>query len=359
MDSGRTGEPAPSVKAAEITGSDEPAAPATDAHSVAFLAYDGMTGLELGIVSEALGVPPDQHQGPWYDLRVVSGVPVRLANGVRLAIDHDLTTIGTAHTVVVPGVPDIHRDPPDGWKEALRWAHRRGARVVSICIGAFALAAAGLLDGRRAATHWRHADELSRRYPEVEVDPDVLYVDDGDILTGAGHAAGVDLCLHLVRSDFGADTANAVARRMVVPPHRSGGQAQFVRSPVTADPDDDRIAASMAWASEHLTSPITVRDLARRAEMTERTYLRRFAETTGTSPIRWLVDQRVHASLPLLESTEMPIEQVSAAVGFERPVTFRHHFGRLLRTSPSAYRRTFRGDRGTDPDGTAEPEDDR
>jgi AraC family transcriptional activator FtrA len=224
---------------------------------------------------------------------------------------------------------------------ALRKAHRRGARVVSICSGAFALAAAGLLDGRRAATHWRYADLLAERYPQVLVDPDVLYVDDGDVLTSAGSAAGLDLCVHIVRTDFGPSIANAVARRLVIPPHRSGGQAQFIEAPV-ADVDDDRIARSMEWAMANLAQPLTVERLAARAHMSTRTYLRQFKRSSGTSPIRWLITQRVQASLPLLETTSASIDEIAAATGFETATTFRHHFARAMRTSPSAYRRAFR-----------------
>jgi AraC family transcriptional activator FtrA len=212
---------------------------------------------------------------------------------------------------------------------------------VSICSGAFALAAAGLLDGRRAATHWRYADELALRYPAVKVDASVLYVDDGDVLTSAGSAAGLDLCLHLVRQDFGAAVANTVARRLVVQPHRAGGQAQFIESPVAPVPDDDRVVATMDWALSHLDTAMTVDDLARRAHLSTRSFLRHFQRSTGTSPMRWLIAQRVQASLALLESTANSVDQVAAAVGFDTATTFRHHFTRAMRTSPTAYRRAF------------------
>jgi AraC family transcriptional regulator, transcriptional activator FtrA len=242
----------------------------------------------------------------------------------------------------VPSVADVTADQSAEVVAALRLAHRRGSRMVSICSGAFALAAAGLLDGRRATTHWRYADTLQRRYPAVDVDPTPLYVDDGDVLTSAGCAAGLDLCLHLVRRDHGASVANAIARRLVVQPHRAGGQAQYIEAPMPADADDTRVADSMTWALTRLAEPITVRILADRAHMSPRTYLRHFSRTTGTSPIRWLIVQRVQASLPLLETTDLPIEEVAATVGFERAVTYRHHFSQAMRTSPSAYRRTFR-----------------
>ncbi|MQA01218.1 MAG: helix-turn-helix domain-containing protein [Streptosporangiales bacterium] len=214
--------------------------------------------------------------------------------------------------------------------------------IAGVGAGAVVLAAAGLLDGRRATTHWRYADVLQQRYPQTAVDPSPLYIDDRDILTSAGCAAGLDLCLHIVRQDFGAAVANAVARRLVVPPHRDGGQAQYIEAPMTPTPADDRIATSMAWAMEHLAEPITVQTLARRAAMSVRTYLRHFPRHTGISPIRWLINQRVQASLGLLETTDASIEEVARAVGFDTAVTYRHHFGHVMHTSPSAWRRTFR-----------------
>ncbi len=259
-----------------------------------------------------------------------------------MVADHGLDTFAAADVVIVPGVADVHGDVPAGVVTALRTAHGRGARLVSICSGAFALAAAGLLDGRRAATHWRYAELLSRRFPEVLVDAEVLYVDDSDVLTSAGSAAGLDLCLHLVRNDFGPAVANAVARRLVIPPHRDGGQAQFIEAPVPAAADDDRIARSMEWVTRNLSTSISVGGLARRAHMSERSYLRHFVRAVGLSPIRWVNEQRVQASLELLETTDHPVETIAAAVGFDSPVTFRQHFGRSMGTPPSAYRRSFR-----------------
>nr|WP_030499647.1 transcriptional regulator FtrA [Micromonospora purpureochromogenes] len=316
--------------------------------TVSVLAYEGMSVFETGIVTEVFGLPRPEFDVPWYELTVCAEIPgaVRLVGGATLHTDHGLDVFAAAGTLIVPGVADVHADPSPRLTAALRAAHRRGARIVSICSGAFALAGAGLLDGRRATTHWRYADLLARRHPAVRVDPDVLYVDDGDVLTGAGSAAGLDLCVHLVRRDHGPTIANAVARRLVVPPHRDGGQAQFVEAPVPADPGDDRLAASMSWALANLTAEITVARLARQAHMSPRTYLRHFARATGTTPIRWLIDRRVQASLPLLETTTAPIEEVAATVGFETAVTFRHHFTAAMRTSPSAYRRAFTGASG-------------
>lgn len=313
--------------------------------TVSVLAYDGMSAFETGIVTEVFGLVWPDVDAEWYELTVCTerAEPVRMLGGATLHSPHGLDALAAADTVIVPSVADIDVPPSPELVAALRLAHRRGARLVSICSGAFALAAAGLLDGRRATTHWRYADTLRRRYPRVDVDPAPLYVDDGDVLTSAGCAAGLDLSLHIVRRDFGAAVVNAVARRLVVQPHREGGQAQYIEAPVSADPDDDRVARSMAWARERITEPITVDTLARAAHMSTRTYLRHFARCAGTSPIRWLIGQRVQASLPLLETTAMPVERIASAVGFDAPVTFRHHFQAAMHTSPSAYRRTFRG----------------
>jgi transcriptional regulator GlxA family with amidase domain len=212
-----------------------------------------------------------------------------------------------------------------------------------VCSGAFVLAAAGLLDGRRATTHWMHAEALAARYPQVEVDPDVLYVDNGDVMTSAGTAAGIDLCLHVVRLDFGADIANAVARRMVVPPHREGGQAQFVEAPVTSgEPGSDRFAATLEYMLEHLDEPLPVEGMAERAAMSPRTFARRFRATTGTTPGQWLVRQRVLLAQRLLEITDDPVELIALRCGFGTAAGLRLHFRRVLATSPLVYRRTFR-----------------
>jgi AraC family transcriptional activator FtrA len=312
-------------------------------HTVAVLAYQGMSVFETGIVTEVFGLPRPEFDFPWYGLTICAETPgpVRLVGGATLHTEHGLDAFAAADTLIVPGVPDVRADPSPGLVAALRQAHRRGARVMSICSGAFALAGAGLLNGRRATTHWRYAESLRRRHPDVLVDADVLYIDLGDVLTSAGSAAGLDLCLHVIRRDHGPKAANMVARRLVVQPHRDGGQAQFIEAPMPDDPADDRLARSMEWALGNLATPISVEVLARRAHMSERTYLRHFARATGTTPIRWLIGQRVHASLALLETTGTPIEEVAAAVGFESPVTFRHHFAQAMRTSPSAYRRAF------------------
>jgi len=221
-----------------------------------------------------------------------------------------------------------------------------GVPVAAICGATWGLAAAGLLDGRRATTHWRYADQLRERYPAIHVDPEPLYTDEGDVLTSAGCAAGLDLALHLVRKDLGAAVANAVARRMVIQPYRSGGQAQYIESPMPPDPVDAPVARSLGWALEHLAEPIGVPDLARAAGLSPRTYLRHFTRETGTTPAKWLIAQRIQAALAMLETGDAPVEEIALAAGFATPVTFRHHFAKSVRTSPSAYRRAFRARRG-------------
>jgi AraC family transcriptional activator FtrA len=321
---------------------------ATANHAVAVYAFDGMSPFELGCVVEVFGLPRPELDVPWYELKVCaeSAKPLRAVGGFTMATEYGLDDFAAAGTVIVTAVPDVRGEVPAALLNTLRQAHERGARVVSICSGAFALAAAGLLDGRTATTHWRYADLLAERYPHVSVDPDVLYVDDGNILTSAGSAAGLDLCLHIVRRDHGPSIANGVARRLVLPPHREGGQAQFIEAAVRPLPDEDAgsggIGRSLEWALAHLASPLAVADLARAARMSQRSYLRHFARVTGTSPLRWLVTQRIAAARPLLETTDAPVEEVGAAVGFADAATFRHHFARAVGTSPSAYRRTFR-----------------
>jgi AraC family transcriptional activator FtrA len=317
--------------------------PARRGPTVSVLAYDGMSVFETGIVTEVFGLPRPEFDVPWYELVVCAEQPgpVRIVGGASLRTPYGLDMFASAETVIVPGVTDVDSVPSADVVAAVRAAHQRGARIMSICSGAFALAAAGLLDGRRATTHWRYAEAFRRRFPAVDLDADVLYVEDPPVYTSAGSAAGLDLCLHVVRTDFGADIANAVARRLVVPPHRDGGQAQFIEAPVRVDPGDDRIALSMSWAIENLDQPIDMAALARRAHMSTRTYVRHFAQSTGTSPIRWLINQRVQASLALLETSRMPIEEIARAVGFDTAVTYRHHFARAMRSSPSAHRRAF------------------
>jgi AraC family transcriptional activator FtrA len=315
-------------------------------HRVAVLAEPGLATFEVGVAAEVFALERPELDVPWwyaFALCAERPGPLPAVGGFTLVAPHGLDVLAAADTVVVPGQADPHGDPPPAVLDALRAAHGRGARLVAICSGAFTLAATGLLDGRRAATHWRYAELLARRFPRVEVDAAVLYVDEGDVLTSAGTAAGIDLCLHLVRRDHGAAVANRVARRMVVAPHRPGGQAQFVEAPVAPRGADDPVAAAMAWALEHLGEPVGVADLARRAHLSERQLARRFQAAAGTSPARWLLDQRIRASLPLLEAGELPVEDVGARVGLPAPAGFRRHFARAMGVAPSAYRRAFLG----------------
>ncbi|MFE1597130.1 GlxA family transcriptional regulator [Nocardia sp. NPDC058705] len=311
--------------------------------SVSVLAYDGMTAFETGIVIEVFGLTwPDIDQ-PWYELKICTETPdpVRVIGGATLTSPYGLAEFAAADTVVVPSVADPRAPTSPELIDALRQAHSNGSRIVSICSGAFALAAAGLLDGRRATTHWRYADLLRERFPLVEVDPEPLYTDEGDILTSAGCAAGLDLALHLVRNDLGASVANSVARRLVIQPHRTGGQAQYIESPIPPEPLDAPIARSLSWALEHLADPIGIPDLARVGGLSPRTYLRHFTRETGSTPSKWLIAQRIQAALVMLETGDAPIEEIATAAGFATPVTFRHHFAKAVHTSPSAYRRTF------------------
>jgi len=312
--------------------------------TVSVLAYDGMTAFEAGIVIEVFGLVWSDIDRPWYELKVCTETPdpIRVIGGATMSSPYGLEEFAAADTVVIPSVRDPLEEISPALIEALRHAHGRGARMVSICSGAFALAAAGLLDGRRATTHWRYADLLRERHPRVLVDAEPLYTDDGDVLTSAGCAAGLDLAMHLVRKDHGSAVANAVARRLVIQPHRAGGQAQYIESPVPPEPDDAGVARSLGWALEHLAEPIGVPDLARQAGLSPRTYLRHFVRATGTTPGKWLIAQRLQAALAMLETGDAPVEEIAVAAGFATPVTLRHHFAKQLHTSPSAYRRTFR-----------------
>ncbi|MET0711997.1 MAG: helix-turn-helix domain-containing protein [Jiangellaceae bacterium] len=311
-------------------------------HRVVALAPPGIAPFELGIVVEIFGLERPELDVPWwYELTVAVERPGPLratAGGFVFFVAHGLEALETADTIVVPG---WHGEPSAAVIAALRAANKRGARLVSICSGAFLIAATGLLDGGEAATHWRYASALAERHPAITVNADVLYVDAGSVLTSAGSAAGIDLCLHIVRRDHGSRVANAVARRLVLPPHRDGGQAQLIEAPMPAHPDDDPIASVMAWALERLHEPLDLDALAGRAYMSVRTFTRRFRKATGTTPGRWLLEQRVRASLALLETTNASIEGVAATVGFASAATYRHHFASIMHTSPSAYRRAF------------------
>ncbi|MGW0083608.1 helix-turn-helix domain-containing protein [Streptomyces sp. NPDC003393] len=316
--------------------------------SVSLAVTDGMLHFELSLAYEVFGTAPAQVAGPWYDLDICGPDTVQFGR-FRLQPDHGLDRLQNADTVIVPGWADIDEDPPADLVDAVRTAHEAGARVASLCTGAFVLAASGLLDGKRATTHWAHTDALAARYPEVEVDPDVLYVDNGSVLTSAGKAAALDLCLHLIRLDHGSSVANAAARRLVVPPHRAGGQAQFVTTPVPAR-DDHPLTALFPWAMERLDQPLTVEDLARRARMSSRNLSRHFRAATGTTPLQWLLTQRIRRAQELLEKTDDSVDTIAEATGMGTATTLRRHFNRTVGVPPDTYRRTFRsGTRQVDP----------
>jgi transcriptional regulator GlxA family with amidase domain len=281
---------------------------------------------------------------PNYRLLVCAAEPglLRTEAGFSIRAQYTLRELDQADTIVVPAWRDIHERPPERLLAALRRAHRRGARIASLCSGAFVLAAAGLLDGKRATTHWMYADMLARNFSAIRVDPAVLYVDEGSVLTSAGTAAGIDLCLHMVRLDHGAEVANIYARRMVVPPHRDGGQAQYVEAPMPRSAEDQTFGATLDWAMSHLDQRITVARLASHAHSSPRTFARRFLASTGTTPLRWLLGQRVIAARRLLETSELPVDQVAELCGFGSAASMRLHFSRLVGNNPTAYRRTFR-----------------
>ncbi|GAA5151339.1 helix-turn-helix domain-containing protein [Pseudonocardia eucalypti] len=309
---------------------------------VAVAVTEGIPLFEVAVPSAVFGIPRPDLVDPWYEFIACAPPGATVGGWLRADTPHGLADLARADTVIVPACHDTGTEPPQELLDALRQAYRNGARVASICTGAFVLAAAGLLDGRRATTHWMHAAELAARYPRVRVDDKVLYLDQDNILTSAGKAAGIDLCLHMVRADHGAAVANAVARRMVVAPHREGGQAQFIAAPMPSG-EDDRLAELLDWAAQHLDQPITVTDLATRAHLSTRHLTRRFLEVTGTTPLRWLLTQRIHRARELLERTEDGVELVAARVGMGTGATLRRHFNRAVGVPPDAYRRTFHG----------------
>jgi AraC family transcriptional regulator, transcriptional activator FtrA len=312
----------------------------SDVSTVALAVTDGMRHFELALACEVFGADLSGVVDPWYQVAVCGSGAVRVGRFL-LEPDCGLEQLAHADTVIVPALADPDEDPPQDLVDAVRAAHEAGVRMVSLCTGAFVLAAAGLLDGQRATTHWAHTEALAARYPRVEVDPGVLYVDNGSVLTSAGKAAAMDLCLHLLRCDHGAAIANTVARSLVVPPHRAGGQAQFVTAPVPAQ-DDHPLADLFPWATERLDRPLTVEDLARQANMSARNLGRHFRSVTGTTPLQWLLTQRIRRAQELLETTSSSVDAIAEAAGMGSAATLRRHFNRTIGVPPDAYRRTFR-----------------
>ncbi|MBF6439760.1 GlxA family transcriptional regulator [Nocardia cyriacigeorgica] len=316
-------------------------------HRVVVLVLDGAYPFELGIPNRVFGTADGR-----YDVITCSldGQPVRSNSDFDIAVAHGADMLKTADTVVIPPcdvAPILDSGLPDATSDALALIRPR-ARLVSICTGAFVVAAAGLLDNRPATTHWNYADRFRRAFPKVQLDPNVLYVDDGDILTSAGATAGVDLCLHLIRNDHGSEVANMVARRCVVPPWREGGQAQFIERPVPPVAMAGTVAARQ-WALENLHHPITMSDLAERAHMSGRTFARRFQEGVGMSPGRWLTQQRIFRARELLETTQLSVDRIAGEVGFATGASLRRHLHDAIGVSPLAYRRTFRTATSTTP----------
>ena len=308
-------------------------------HTVVALALPAVEPFDLAIPAQVFG---DRIQASRYRFTVCSPTPGLVASttGYSMVAEHDLGILEAADTVVVPGYMPLD-DPGEEVGAALRQAAARGTRVISVCTGAFALAAAGLLDHRRAATHWQYAGQLAARYPAVTVDPDVLWADEGNVLTSAGLAAGIDLCVQLVRADYGSEVAVDVARHMVVAPHRDGGQAQWLQRPVP--PPGQSLAGTCEWALEHLAEPLTVAVLARHAGWAPRTFSRRFVAETGMAPLRWLGAARVREARRLLEISDLPVENVAARTGLGSAANLRLHLARDAGTTPSAYRAAYRG----------------
>jgi transcriptional regulator GlxA family with amidase domain len=312
---------------------------------VVALAYDGVGAFGLGVVSEVFGYDRSDEGLPVYDFAVAALEPglVRADTGLQVLVEHGLDRLASADLVCVLGWERTAEVPPEALLQALRDVVARGGRVLSQCTGAFVVAASGLFDGRTVATHWRHADELARRYPALRVDRDVLYVDDDPLFSSAGTAAGIDTCLHVLRRVHGTAVANAVARRMVVPPHREGGQAQYVAAAVPPPDDPSRLREVLLWAQGHLDADLSVDALAARALMSPRSFARHFRAATGSSPHAWLLGQRLARAQELLETTDLGVDEVARASGLGAATTLRHHFALRFATSPQAYRRTFRG----------------
>ncbi|MCQ4119513.1 helix-turn-helix domain-containing protein [Rhodococcus tibetensis] len=310
---------------------------------VATLLLDDVSMFEFGVVCEVFGIDRTVHGVPAFDFRICGvqpGEPVAsITPGIRLAAGYGLDSVRGADLVVAPP-PGAHSEFPNEVLAAVRDAADAGATVLSLCSGVFLLGEAGLLDGRRCTTHWEYVGELAARFPEATVDPDVLFVDEGPLVTSAGTAAGIDACLHVVRRELGSAVANTIARRMVVPPQRDGGQRQFIEQPVVACTSDN-LSETMTWMSENLALPHTVDELAARSSMSTRTFARKFAAETGTTPVKWLTTQRVLYARQLLEGTNLGLEAISRRCGFGSGALLRHHFNRVVGVAPADYRRRF------------------
>lgn len=313
--------------------------------NVAAVVLDGVNPFELAVVCEVFGVDRSDDGLPVYDFAVASaeGPVLSTRAGFSMNVAHGLERLEEADLIAVPaGARYGSREYPPELLDALRRGVERGARVLSVCSGVFVLAAAGLLDDRRCAVHWHDADQLALAYPRLTVEPDVLYVDEDPVITSAGTAAGIDACLHIVRKEQGPEVANKIARRMVVPPHRDGGQAQYIERPLPRS-HGDTVAEVLVWMERHLDEEVTVEQLAERAHMSPRTFARRFQQETGTTPYRWILRQRVLLAQRLLEVTDETVDAIAGRTGFGNAAALRHQFVQAIGTTPQAYRRTFRG----------------
>ncbi|ASJ76153.1 GlxA family transcriptional regulator [Granulosicoccus antarcticus] len=321
----------------------------TGEHRIAIVAFDGISPFHLAVPCTVFGDDLARLDVPRYDLVVcaekLGTIPTQSVFSIEVC--HDLSVLDTADTVIIPTWCDSDIRPSDALLDALRGAHARGARMVGLCLGAFVLAEAGLLDGRTASTHWVWADEFARKYPRVSLDVDVLYVDEGDILTSAGTAAAIDCCIHLVRCDHGAEVANRLARRLVTAPHRSGGQAQYIEQPLPKPIDNDRIARAIVWASENISTSISLDTMAEHAAMSRRNFSRQFRKATGTTVSHWLLAQRLTLAQRLLETSDQTIDNIACDSGFTSTVSLRQHFSNTFSISPSAYRKQFKNQEPT------------
>lgn len=311
--------------------------------TIAVVAFDGISPFHLSVPCIVFGEDRTETGQPRFRVRVCAPAPGPLQTnaGFTLVVSHGLEAIRRAQIVVVPSWCDDRRPAPPALIRALQAAHRRGATIVGLCLGAFVLAEAGLLDGRPATTHWALAAAFASQYPQVTLQPEVLYIDDGNVLTSAGTAAGIDCCLHLLRVRYGAETANHAARRMVVAPHRQGGQAQYIQQPMPVAAERDRLTPLLEWLGNNLKAPHDLDALAKQALMSRRTFTRRFRESTGTTVVQWLQNQRLALAQRLLETTDQPVEQVATEAGFGSAVSLRKHFVSAFKVSPTAYRRQF------------------
>ena len=311
-------------------------------HLVVALAYDRLCTFEFGCTVELFALERPELDVDWYDFAVcaVEPGPIRAAGGITVQAPYAPELLALADTIVIPGWRDADEPPPPALLELIRAAHRRGARLCSICSGVFVLAAAGVLDGQRATTHWRYADKLAKRYPNIDVQPDHLYVDTGQVITAAGSAAGLDMLLHVVRRDHGARIGNLVAQRLVVAPHREGGQAQFLPRPM-AQGEQGRLSKLMDWLRSHPERPHTVASMAERAAMSPRTLQRQFQQATGMGAVEWLIRERVAIVKEMLEVPDVPLAHIAERAGFGSEESLRHHFRRLAATTPGAYRKRF------------------